>query len=111
MTESNKITAMLAAAAVTGLLSGTASAAPTKAIDKKGTLLIAQAAGKPAQKPRKGNESGNACHGKNACRGQGGCFSGDKGCKGKNTCKGKGGCGTGGTGDKSGKPKKTNPAK
>ena len=32
------------------------------------------------------------CKGLNACKGQGGCNSGDMGCKGKNTCKGKGGC-------------------
>jgi hypothetical protein len=32
------------------------------------------------------------CAGKNACKGQGGCSSGDNGCKGKNSCKGKGGC-------------------
>ena len=33
------------------------------------------------------------CKGKNACKGQGGCSSGDNGCAGKNSCKGKGGCG------------------
>ena len=32
------------------------------------------------------------CAGKNACKGQGGCKSGDGGCAGKNSCKGKGGC-------------------
>jgi hypothetical protein len=32
------------------------------------------------------------CAGKNACKGQGGCKSGDNGCAGKNSCKGKGGC-------------------
>ena len=32
------------------------------------------------------------CAGKNACKGQGGCKSGDAGCAGKNSCKGKGGC-------------------
>jgi hypothetical protein len=34
------------------------------------------------------------CAGKNACKGQGGCKSGDNGCAGKNSCKGKGGCKT-----------------
>jgi hypothetical protein len=34
------------------------------------------------------------CAGKNACKGQGGCKSGDQGCAGKNSCKGKGGCKT-----------------
>jgi hypothetical protein len=32
------------------------------------------------------------CAGKNECKGQGGCKSGDGGCAGKNSCKGKGGC-------------------
>jgi len=32
------------------------------------------------------------CAGKNECKGQGGCKSGDNGCAGKNSCKGKGGC-------------------
>ncbi|HZU98764.1 MAG TPA: hypothetical protein VFF73_18810 [Planctomycetota bacterium] len=34
----------------------------------------------------------HACGKQNACKGQGGCKSGDAGCAGKNTCKGKGGC-------------------
>jgi hypothetical protein len=34
----------------------------------------------------------HVCKGHNACKGQGGCGSGDAGCAGKNTCKGKGGC-------------------
>jgi hypothetical protein len=36
----------------------------------------------------------HSCAGKNACKGLGGCGSGDNGCAGKNSCKGKGGCGT-----------------
>ncbi len=32
------------------------------------------------------------CKGLNACKGQGGCKTGDNGCAGKNSCKGKGGC-------------------
>ena len=34
----------------------------------------------------------HCCKGKNACKGLGGCRSGDNGCAGKNSCKGKGGC-------------------
>jgi len=34
----------------------------------------------------------HTCKGANACKGQGGCKSGDAGCAGKNTCKTKGGC-------------------
>lgn len=43
---------------------------------------------KPAEK---GAEK-HVCKGRNACKGQGGCGSGDHGCAGKNSCKGKGGC-------------------
>jgi hypothetical protein len=32
------------------------------------------------------------CKGQNACKGKGGCKTGDAGCGGKNSCKGKGGC-------------------
>ena len=39
-----------------------------------------------------GEKHDHDCAGKNACKGQGGCKSGDGGCAGKNSCKGKGGC-------------------
>ena len=39
----------------------------------------------------------HVCKAANACKGKGGCKTGDKGCKGKNTCKGKGGCKSSGT--------------
>ncbi len=35
--------------------------------------------------------------GKNSCKGKGGCKGSDNGCKGKNSCKGKGGCATDGS--------------
>ena len=38
-------------------------------------------------------EEKHVCKGKNSCKGQGGCSSGDNGCASKNSCKGKGGCG------------------
>ena len=34
----------------------------------------------------------HVCKGMNACKGKGGCKTGDAGCGGKNSCKGKGGC-------------------
>ena len=37
------------------------------------------------------------CQGVNACKGKGGCKTGDGGCAGKNSCKGKGGCATDGS--------------
>jgi hypothetical protein len=36
----------------------------------------------------------HGCKGMNACKGQGGCSTGDNKCKGQNSCKGKGGCAT-----------------
>ena len=43
----------------------------------------------------------HACAGKNSCKGNGGCKTGDNGCKAKNSCKGKGGCATDGSKDTS----------
>ena len=42
--------------------------------------------------PKKTKAAKHECKGMNACKGQGGCKTGDNGCKGKNSCKGKGGC-------------------
>jgi len=61
----------LVGAAVTGLAAGTVMAQDSKDSKKAAT---------------------HDCAGKNACKGQGGCKTGDAGCKGKNSCKGKGGC-------------------
>jgi hypothetical protein len=74
---------LIAAAAITGLLSGAAvyraSADSTNATPGK----VA-----PAKKSPKVQD----CAGNNDCKGIGGCKSGDNGCKFKNSCKGKGGC-------------------
>jgi hypothetical protein len=43
------------------------------------------------------NMAKHSCAGKNDCKGQGGCKTGDGGCAGKNSCKGKGGCATDGS--------------
>ena len=43
-------------------------------------------------KPKAEGSDKHVCNGMNACKGQGGCKSGDHGCAGKNSCKGKGGC-------------------
>ena len=43
------------------------------------------------EKPKK-KKAKHDCAGKNSCKGQGGCKTGDNGCSGKNSCKGKGGC-------------------
>jgi hypothetical protein len=57
-----------------------------------GALAGAQVA--PALAAEEKAKTGHACKGKNECKGQGGCKTGDAGCKGKNSCKGKGGCKT-----------------
>jgi hypothetical protein len=85
----NTTKTLLAGAAVAGLMTGSmavrafAAGEPTPA----GVSLQTMA------------ETGktHSCAGKNACKGQGGCKSGDNGCKGKNSCKGKGGCATDGS--------------
>jgi hypothetical protein len=79
--------AMIAGAAVAGLLTGSfavrAYAASTSS--KVGVSLQTVA----------DDEKGkHGCKGQNECKGQGGCKNGDNGCKGKNSCKGKGGCKT-----------------
>ena len=98
-----KKNSLLMAAAVAGLLSGTAgrmSAAPTGGNTQTGaTVQAAKAsAGKiSVAKASFGAEDKHSCKGKNDCKGQGGCKAGDNGCKGKNSCKGKGGCATDGS--------------
>lgn len=50
---------------------------------------------KSAEKPVTATDGGakNCCHGKNECKGKGGCaVMGKHGCAGKNECKGQGGC-------------------
>jgi hypothetical protein len=81
--------AVIAGAAVTGLLTGSlavrayaATAAPQAGVALHSLAQDDAAAGK------------HACKGQNACKGQGGCKSSDNGCKGKNSCKGQGGCNT-----------------
>ncbi len=77
----------LAAAAIAGLLTGTATKtyAASSSDNQSGAKVGMMA------------KDTNACKGQNACKGHGGCKSGDNGCKGKNSCKGKGGCATDGS--------------
>ncbi|MBV9464280.1 MAG: hypothetical protein JO317_08640 [Verrucomicrobiae bacterium] len=79
--------AMIAAAAVAGLITGaTAPKVHAGNFDKNGKAGIHAKSLADAGK--------HDCKGKNDCKGQGGCKSGNNGCKGKNDCKGKGGCNT-----------------
>jgi hypothetical protein len=78
----------LAAAAVAGLLTGSAfSLQAASTADNSAGVKVSTVADKGA----------NSCKGQNACKGHGGCKSSDNGCKGKNSCKGKGGCATDGS--------------
>ena len=80
--------AMLAAAAVAGLLVGTTARAVAQTTDSKDSGKKADTTKKEAKADKHG------CKGKNSCKGKGNCKTGDNGCAGKNSCKGKGGCKT-----------------
>ncbi len=87
-----KSKALIAGAAIAGLMSGAAATSAqasttSSPIVKAGTSLQTMA----------DSSDKHSCKGANACKGQGGCKSGDNGCKGKNSCKGKGGCATDGS--------------
>ncbi|HKM88976.1 MAG TPA: hypothetical protein VJX29_00065 [Candidatus Acidoferrales bacterium] len=79
---------LVAGAAVAGLVAGTA--VTTVAASKR-------LYGQDTTKDTKKKTEKHACKGKNSCKGNGGCKTGDNGCKGKNSCKGKGGCATDGS--------------
>jgi hypothetical protein len=75
--------ALLAGAAIAGLMTGNAARLHAAPSANAGTQLT--------------QASTHACKGQNACKGQGGCKTGDQGCKAQNSCKGKGGCATDGS--------------
>ena len=92
-----KKTLTIAAAALSGLLAGSAARAatvPTSTSSQSNQL--SSAAGHRAIMLDDSTDK-HDCKGQNSCTGKGGCKTGDQGCKGKNTCKGKGGCKTNGT--------------
>jgi len=82
--------AMIAGAAVAGLLAGS-FAVRAYAASTSGHAGVAIQTMADAEKGK------HACKGQNECKGQGGCKTSDAGCKGKNSCKGKGGCATDGS--------------
>ncbi|MFY9988270.1 MAG: hypothetical protein WAK31_26180 [Chthoniobacterales bacterium] len=79
--------AMIAGAAVAGLLTGSL-AVQTYAASVQGK------AGTSVRTLADSDKGTHSCKGQNSCKGQGGCKTSDNGCKGKNSCKGKGGCAT-----------------
>ena len=93
-------TMFLAAAAMTGLIAGSANRAQAATQPQSGTQSIKKVVGHDAKAGVKAfaaeDKGKHDCKGKNECKGQGGCKTGDNGCKGKNSCKGKGGCKTNG---------------
>jgi hypothetical protein len=88
----------IAAAALSGLIMGTAAraatAVPATPSNQSSTIKKAVDAGQKAIKLADEKDAKHDCAGKNDCKGKGGCKTGDNGCKGKNSCKGKGGCAT-----------------
>ena len=91
---SNSMKALLAGAALAGLMAGTTAKLQAQTSDqshgKAGIRLVSS--NSDQDKTEK-----HACKGQNSCKGKGGCKAGDNGCKGKNSCKGKGGCATDGS--------------
>ena len=95
-----KKTMFVAAAALTGLLAGTAAraavvspAATTGSKSISNTSQVVQDAGFKASL-LDDSTGKHDCKGKNACKGQGGCKTDKSDCKGQNACKGQGGCKT-----------------
>ena len=95
--KSKQTKAFLAAAALTGLLVGsdlrvsaaTAPRAQQQTLKRSVAGTSAAIGLDDTTQP-----ASHDCKGKNSCKGQGGCKTGDQGCKGKNSCKGNGGCKT-----------------
>ena len=100
MKKTNSTKALLAGAAIAGLMSGSAArlqAANTVASEHESSVnpgVMATETGTPKE------PGTHSCKGQNECKGQGGCKSGDNGCAGKNSCKGHGGCATDGSMEK-----------
>ena len=80
--------AVIAGAAVAGLLTGSFAVRAYAASTTKPNAGVSLQTMADAEKGKHG------CKGQNECKGQGGCKTSDNGCKGKNSCKGKGGCAT-----------------
>jgi hypothetical protein len=98
MTRNTKLS--IAAAALTGLLAGTASRAMAATTSTPSRDTQTRKVVQNGQKVVNLDDTDkHSCKGQNSCKGKGGCKTGDNGCKGKNSCKGKGGCKTDEGGD------------
>jgi hypothetical protein len=87
--KTNSVKSLALAAAVTGLLGGTAVRMNAQPVSGHSPMAGVVLAGQDAPAPAK-----HSCKGKNDCKGQGG---GDAKHWGKNSCKGKGACATDGS--------------
>jgi hypothetical protein len=94
MTKTTK--ALIASAAVAGLLAGTSATVRASNLLSSAKSSFSSPQDTDKKSDTKVKEK-HACKGQNSCKGKGGCKSGDNGCKGKNSCKGKGGCATDGS--------------
>jgi hypothetical protein len=80
-----KSKAILAGAAIAGLMSGSFAVQAHAA-------NVTNKAGVSLKQMNDEAKDVHSCKGQNSCKGKGGCKSGDTGCKGQNSGKGKGGC-------------------
>jgi len=83
--------ALLAGAAIAGLMTGTSARLHAAQSNQFGTQLS------QASTLADDSTDKHSCKGQNSCKGKGGCKTSDNGCKAKNSCKGKGGCATDGS--------------
>ena len=96
-TMKNQLNAVLLSAALAGLAGGSAVAAhaATQTSVNANSAKVMKAGLRYSGSNY--DTAKHSCQGKNDCKGQGGCKSGDNGCSSKNSCKGKGGCATDGS--------------
>ena len=93
---SNSMKALLAGAALAGLMTGASAKLNAQALGQNQSNAGIKAVSMSDEGGTDKTEK-HACKGQNSCKGKGGCKSSDNGCKGKNSCKGKGGCATDGS--------------
>jgi hypothetical protein len=94
---SNSMKALLAGAALAGLITGTSAKLQAQVSNQSSNKVGIRAFQQDDGAKDKDKTEKHACKGQNSCKGKGGCKAGDNGCKGKNSCKGKGGCATDGS--------------
>ena len=98
---SNSMKALLAGAALAGLMTGASAKLNAQTLGQNqgnaGIKAVSMSDDGGTDKKDKDKTEKHAYKGQNSCKGKGGCKASDNGCKGKNSCKGKGGCATDGS--------------